>query len=313
MVTGFLYDSRYLEHDTGLGHPECPERIVVVKKYLEKLSWFKELKQLKPTSPELDRILEVHSSAYVKRVKESCVKKLNILDTPDVVICEKSYDIALLAAGGVIRLADELVHGSIKNGFALIRPPGHHAEYDKAMGFCLFNNIAILARYLQKQHGVEKILILDWDVHHGNGTQSAFYTDPSVLYISLHQYPFYPGTGSESEAGEGKGLGYNLNCPMKTGSTDKDYKEAFVKKILPKIKEFKPEVILISAGFDAHKDDPLASILLTTNCFKWMSERVLEMALEYSGGRVISILEGGYNLKVLPECVAIHLETLCTP
>lgn len=310
MTTGFVYDLRYLEHDTGTGHPECPERLLFTIKHLEKLPWFKELKQLKPVSPELDWVLHLHSSDYIKRVKESCEKKLSILDTPDVVICEKSYDIALLAVGAVIRLADELVHGNIKNGFALLRPPGHHAEYDRAMGFCLFNNVAILARYLQKQHGFDKVVILDWDVHHGNGTQNTFYNDPSVFYISLHQYPFYPGTGAEKETGEGKGNGYTLNCPMDSGSTDKDYKEAFIKKILPRMKEFKPEAVIISAGFDAHKDDPLGNIFLSTDCYKWMTERLVEMAGEYSGGRIISVLEGGYNLKVLPECVETHLSAL---
>lgn len=311
MTTGFLYDSRYLEHDTGGGHPESPNRLLSTMKHLENLPWFQKLKQLKPINPELDWILNIHSSEYVKRISKLCNgNELCILDTEDVVVCKRSYEIAILAVGAVIRLADELVHGNIKNGFALIRPPGHHAEYDRAMGFCLFNNVAILARYLQKQHGFDKVLILDWDVHHGNGTQNAFYNDPSVFYISLHQYPFYPGTGAEKETGESRGNGYNLNCPMVSGATDKDYKEAFIKKILPRIKEFKPEMIIISAGFDAHKDDPLGNILLSTDCYRWMTERIVEVAGEYSNNRIVSVLEGGYNLKALPECVAVHLESL---
>ena len=307
---GFLYDERYLEHNPGSLHPECPERLLSTINYLKTLQWFKNLKCLKPHMADIDWILAVHSYNYIHRAEEACSKGNNILDTPDVGISKTSFDIAKLAVGGILYLADQVISGSIKNGFALIRPPGHHAEKDMAMGFCLFNNIAILAKYLQKQHGLDKILILDWDVHHGNGTQHTFEEDPSVLYVSLHQYPFYPGTGSANETGVGRGEGLTLNCPMLAGADDKDYKEAFLKRILPKVREFKPETVLISAGFDAHKEDPLANIWLSTECFRWMSERVMEIADEFSQGRIISLLEGGYNLKVLPLCVATHLEVL---
>ena len=203
-----------------------------------------------------------------------------------------------------------MISGKIENGFGLLRPPGHHAEKEFAMGFCLFNNIAILARYLQIKHTLEKILILDWDVHHGNGTQHTFEEDPSVLYISLHQYPFYPGSGALWETGAGKGKGATLNCPVRASSDNAVYEEAFRTRILPKIDSFKPDAILISAGFDAHDQDPLADIRLTSDFFGWMSLRMMEVAAKYAGGRLLSLLEGGYNLDVLPECVAKHLEVL---
>lgn len=310
MSTGLLYDERYLVHYAGPNHPESPGRLKVSISHLEKLPIFNKLVRLKPKVPELDWILNIHSIEYIKRVEKSCKSCLPFLDTQDVGICPSSFDIATLAVGGALRLADEIILKRITSGFALLRPPGHHAEYDVAMGFCIFNNIAILARYLQKKHGVEKVLIIDFDVHHGNGTQNAFYTDPSVFYISLHQYPFYPGTGSYDETGEGKGKGATLNCPMAAGSDNKDYKEAFIKRVIPRAKEFKPEIILISAGFDAHKDDPLANINLTTECFRWMTEQIKDVACEYSGGRIISLLEGGYNLQVLPECIETHLLSL---
>lgn len=312
MVTGLLYDARYLLHAPGSLHPEKPARLTSTINYLEKLSWFSKLKRYTPQKAELDWVLAVHSINYIKRVEEMCKKGMPFLDTPDVGVSKESYNIALLAVGGALYLGDQVILGKLDNGFALLRPPGHHALKQEAMGFCLFNNIAILAKYLQRRHGVDKVVILDFDVHHGNGTQNTFYEDPSVLYISLHQYPFYPGTGSANETGANKGEGTTLNYTMKAGSDDKDYKEAFVKKILPRIREFKAEFILISAGFDAHKDDPLANINLTTECFTWMTERIIEVANEFSGGRIISLLEGGYNLKVLPECVATHLKVLST-
>jgi len=310
MVTGFIYDPKYLEHNTGEGHPECPERLTATLEYLIKLPWFKFLKQLRPKACDIRWIEAVHDTPYIKCVEAACREGKHMLGTSDVGISAQSFDAGLLAAGGALELADQMMREDIQNGFGLIRPPGHHAERSAAMGFCLFNNVAILAKYLQKKHGLDKILILDWDVHHGNGTQHTFYEDPSVLYISLHQYPFYPGTGAASEAGAGAGLGATLNCPMTAGSQDKDYEKTFMKEILPKIRQFKPETVLISAGFDAHVKDPLASICLSTEFFGWMSERMMEIASQFSGGRVLSLLEGGYSLEALPRCVAKHLAVL---
>ena len=310
MTTGFHYDPIYLEHDPGYGHPECSERLSCTMQYMQSLPWFKSLQSIPGSKADLKWILTTHDRDYIERAKATCKANMPYLDSMDVGVCRESYDIALQATGGVLVLADKLINGEIDNGFALVRPPGHHAEHSMALGFCLFNNVAILARYLQQQHGLDKILILDWDVHHGNGTQHTFEEDPSVLYISTHQYPFYPGTGAASETGRGRGNGATLNCPMPAGSDDRDYEQVFMNKILPRIDEFKPELIIISAGFDAHKDDPLANIDLSTGFFGWMSERVMEKADSYANGRIISVLEGGYNLQRLPDCIGQHVGKL---
>ena len=221
-----------------------------------------------------------------------------------------SFDIALLAAGGALELADQVASGQLDNAFALTRPPGHHAERDMALGFCLFNNVAIAARYLQRHHGIEKVLILDWDVHHGNGTQHTFEDDPSVLYVSLHQYPYYPGTGAASETGTGRGAGATVNCPMPAGAGDAEYEHAFVERVLPAIDAFAPQFVLLSAGFDAHVDDPLAQMRLSTSFYGWMTARMLEVADRHAGGRLVSLLEGGYDTRALSASVEAHLAGL---
>ncbi len=310
MKTGFLSDARFMDHDTGPGHPECRERIAVTTSYLEQQNWFPRLQQLQARSAAIEQILAIHDRKYIQRAEEVCRSGNSFLDSMDVSVSLESYDIALLAAGSALQLADDLVAGEIDNGFALLRPPGHHAENGMALGFCLFNNIAILARYLQQQHGLDKIAIVDWDVHHGNGTQHIFEEDPSVLYISTHQFPYYPGTGNYNEIGIGRGSGYTLNCPMSAGATDQDYTTVFEEKILPQLDEYKPECILISAGFDAHRSDPLASMNLSTDFFGWMTQQLMDRAEKHCGGRIISLLEGGYNLDALARCVGIHLQTL---
>ena len=310
MTTGFVYDERFLAHDAGPHHPERRERLESTIDHLRREAWFDALRPV-PASPCDRAWLEtVHDRELVDRARESCRRGLPYLDVADVGICPDSYDIALLAAGGALALADGVASAEIDNGFALSRPPGHHAERNVALGFCLFNNVAIAARYLQREHGLDKILILDWDVHHGNGTQHTFEPDPSVLYVSTHQYPYYPGTGAASEDGEGRGRGATLNCPMPAGAGDRDYERAFMERILPKIDAFAPQAVIISAGFDAHAEDPLAHIMLSTGFFAWMTERMLEVAERHADGRLISILEGGYNTDVLPLCVAAHLELL---
>ena len=310
MKTGFLYDPVFLQHNTGTGHPECSARLSVTMQYLRDQSWFDALHPVSPRMVDPQWLETVHNSDYIRRARDTCHAGAPFLDVMDVSVCKDSFEIALQATGGTLELADQLMAGKIDNGFALVRPPGHHAERDMAMGFCLFNNVAILARYLQQQYGLDKVLILDWDVHHGNGTQHTFEEDPSVLYISTHQYPFYPGTGSYTESGRGRGQGATLNCPMPAGSTDDDYEKVFMDRILPKIDVFQPEFIIISAGFDAHRDDPLANICLSTEFFGWMSERLLEQADHYASSRIISVLEGGYNLTALPHCIGQHLTLL---
>lgn len=310
LPTGLLYDPLFLAHDTGAGHPERPARLTAARAELARQPWHTQLRTLTAERPDLRWLETTHRLAYIQRAAQACAQGAPFLDTPDVAISARSFDAALLAAGAGLRLADALMSGEIRNGFGLVRPPGHHAETAAALGFCLFNNVAILARYLQRQYGLDKVAILDWDVHHGNGTQHSFESDPSVLYVSLHQYPYYPGTGGAAETGQGAGSGATLNCPMAAGATDADYEAAFHARVLPALAQFQPEVVLISAGFDAHRDDPLAAVNLSTDCYGWMTARVLEVAALHAGGRVLSLLEGGYHLQRTGECIARHLGVL---
>jgi acetoin utilization deacetylase AcuC-like enzyme len=310
MSTAILYDPRFLEHDTGAGHPERPERLAYAIRELEKKPWFDKLDHVAPGLCDRKWLERIHSSSYVDRTRKQCVAGHSYIDTPDVAVGRSSWDVAVLAAAGAMEIADSVVQGRTDNGFAMIRPPGHHAERATALGFCLFNNVAITARYLQGFHHLEKILILDWDVHHGNGTQHSFESDPSVFYISTHQYPFYPGTGAYSETGTGAGAGATLNIPMSAGYGDNEYRQAFEERILPAARDFKPDAVLLSAGFDAHHNDPLGAINLSTEFYRWMTEQMMEIADAYSGGRLISMLEGGYDLEALAQCISVHLETL---
>ncbi len=310
MATGFLYDERFLDHDAGARHPERRERLTSTMAHLQSLDWFEQLRMLAPRTADETWVESVHSRDLIERARSACEQELTFLDVMDVGISRASFDVALLAAGGAQELADKVIAEDVDNAFALCRPPGHHAEHDQALGFCLFNNVAIAARYLQKQHGLDKILILDWDVHHGNGTQHSFEDDPSVLYVSTHQYPFYPGTGARSETGTSRGAGATLNCPMPAGAGDEQYRQAFSETILPRIDAFAPEFVIISAGFDAHVDDPLANICLSTGFYGWMSARLMEVADKHCRGRLISLLEGGYNVNKLPHCVDEHLQVL---
>ena len=310
MATGFLYDSRFLEHDAGRGHPERSERLVSTMAWLEGRDWFDDLVRVDPVMADPAWIETVHDASYIARAEETCRAGAPFLDVADVGVSRRSSDVARLAAGGALAMADGIVAGDVENGFVLSRPPGHHAERGMALGFCLFNNVAIAARYLQRTHGVDKVLILDFDVHHGNGTQHTFEEDPSVMYASIHQYPYYPGTGAVSETGMGRGAGATVNCPVPAGAGDEEYQRAFNERILPAAEAFAPEFVIVSAGFDAHAADPLAQVRVSTECFAWMTGRIVEVADKHAGGRVLSMLEGGYNIDVLPRCVATHLEVL---
>jgi acetoin utilization deacetylase AcuC-like enzyme len=310
MTTGFLYDERFLDHHPGAGHPERRERLSTAITHLSAQPWFESLVPV-PAQPAQRRWLQaIHGDAYIDRAEATCRAGAPFLDVTDVGVSEHSFDVALLAAGGLMAMAGKIAARELDNGFVLARPPGHHAESDMALGFCLFNNVAIAARYLQREHGLNKILILDWDVHHGNGTQHSFEEDPSVLYVSTHQYPYYPGTGAASETGVGAGQGATLNCPMPAGAGDARYEEAWRERILPKIESFRPEMIIVSAGFDAHRADPLAQINLSTGFFAWMTRRLMEQADKHCEGRLVSILEGGYDVDELARCIATHLEEL---
>ena len=234
-ATAYLYDEIYMGHDTGWGHPERPERLRAIDDNLKSSKFYNDLMRVEKQIADYEYIELIHDKSYINRVKKDIESGYSNLDSMDTVICERSFEVALYAVGGSLKMCDCIINGDAENGFCVIRPPGHHAERDRAAGFCIFNNIAIAAKYLQSKHKIKKIAIIDWDVHHGNGTQHSFEKDNSIYYISLHQYPHYPGTGESSENGTGEGKGYTLNIPMKSGSGDQEYIQAFNEKILPEL------------------------------------------------------------------------------
>jgi acetoin utilization deacetylase AcuC-like enzyme len=309
LPTGFVFHPDYLKHDSGQNHPESGERLSSLLAHLEKKGLLSRLKKIQPYPASVDWLEAAHDPRYIKVVEKFCKDGGGMLD-PDTHVGPESYQIALLAAGGVMAAVDAVMNKKIKNAFCAIRPPGHHAEKDKAMGFCIFNNVAVGARYVQKRFGLKKVLIVDWDVHHGNGTQNIFWDDPSVFYFSIHQFPYYPGSGSENEVGEGEGDGFTFNMPMFAGSGDLEYIEAFQNIFYPLASKFSPEFIFISAGFDAHQEDPLASINLSEAAYKKMTEIIIKLASECAEGRLISVLEGGYNLRSLSASVEKHIRAL---
>ncbi len=310
MATSIVTDPLFQEHQTGSGHPERSERLAYAQELLEQQSWYPDLRQVSPVAVSPDSIELVHGAKYADKIAAACEAGDPWIDTPDVAVSEESFKVASHATGSLLGLVDEVMAGNADNGFALVRPPGHHAEHDMAMGFCLFNSVAIAARHLQQEHDIERVMILDWDVHHGNGTQHTFERDPSVLFASLHQYPHYPGTGAASEGGIGEGEGTTVNCPMAPGAGDAEYLQAFEEVILPRALSFKPDFILISAGFDAHEADPLGSINLTDDSYRWMTKAVMNLADYACNGRVVSVLEGGYNLNALARSVTEHVSAL---
>lgn len=309
-MTAFIYHEDYLKHKTGYMHPEHEGRLVAIVRHLQETELWSRLLHIRPESADPKWILKVHTEDHLKFVQGMCERGVSVLDQGDTHVCEDSYCVALLAAGGVLAGIDAVMSGKAKNAFCAVRPPGHHAERSRAMGFCLFNNVAVGARYAQSKHGIKRVAIVDWDVHHGNGTQEIFYEDPSVLYISTHQYPYYPGTGGAEEKGRGRGEGFTLNVPLKAGTTGEEYLELFEKLIIPAVDNFHPEFILISAGFDAHRDDPLAGILLTEETYAEITRMVLSAAGHHCEGRVVSVLEGGYDLRALPRCVEALVKNL---
>jgi acetoin utilization deacetylase AcuC-like enzyme len=310
--TGFLFDARYMLHETGPYHPEIPERIKAVDLGIQASGLLPQLTMVKAQRAELNWIETVHDKAYIDRFGDACVAGKKVFDCPDNQMCSETYEIALLAVGGILEAARLVMTGAIDNAFCAVRPPGHHAEKSEAMGFCYFNNVAIAARYLQNEWNIKKVGIVDFDVHHGNGTQRIFEDDPSVMYYSIHQHPSfaYPGTGREFEKGSGAGVGFTINSPILPGQGDDEYKRIMQRDLFPAFETFKPEVILVSAGFDAHIDDDMSDINLSTEGFSWIMERIMEMADNYSQGRLISILEGGYSLKRLPELIQNHIKIM---
>ena len=332
-MTGFCSTPAFAEHATGPHHPERPDRIRAVwqavrdaglldlpdpwpefridlglkRQEAAKLVW------LGPPEPASDEaILTVHTAQHLAKVQRVCAAGGGVLDSGDTPVGANSCDVARLGVGAVLRCCDAVMAGEVRRAFAAVRPPGHHAEPDRPMGFCMFSNVAIGARHLRRRHGVGRVAVVDFDVHHGNGTQAAFEDDPSVLFISLHQDPrtLYPGSGHAWEKGTGAGEGFTVNIPFRPGADDEDYLQAMEAQVIPRLEQFGPEVLMVSAGFDAHADDPLAKIELTDEAFERMTRSLVQFADARCGGRVVSALEGGYNLRALGRGVVRHLVAL---
>lgn len=310
--TGLLYDDRFLLHKTGPGHPECPERLVVIHKAMEEAHLLDDLVPIPASPAKIKWIEKVHSPRHVFKVEEASLLDLGELDTADNQLSPETFETAVLAIGGILNCVDLLMKGEIDNAFCAVRPPGHHAEPNRGLGFCFFNNVAVAAKYLQMEWRVQRVAIVDIDVHHGNGTQRIFEEAPDVFYCSIHEHPSFsfPGSGREFEKGSGPGYGFTLNCPVLPGQGDEEYRKKFERTLLPALDDFRPEVVLVSAGFDAHTEDDMADIRLSTEQYSWMTRQILDIADQHSGGRLISVLEGGYCLRILPELVVNHVKVL---
>ncbi len=299
-------DTACKRHYGGPGQPERPERFDAALETLLPL----ELPRLDRRSATLDEIALCHSRSYIYLAEREIAAGFDTLSTGDTPVCEASFEAALAAAGSVLNGVDAVAGHTGTRAFSIVRPPGHHATPNRGMGFCIFNNVAIAVRHAQKHHGVGRVLIADWDVHHGNGTQDIFYEDASVFFFSTHQHPWYPGTGAAEETGSGAGEGCTMNCPFSAGAGREEILGAFKDRLAPAMREFKPEMVFISAGFDSRAGDPLGGFLLTDDDFVALTDVVLEIADQYAGGRVVSVLEGGYNLAGLRQAVGAHVRTL---
>jgi acetoin utilization deacetylase AcuC-like enzyme len=308
MKTGLVYDPIYLEHDTG-DHVENPQRLVVAMSYLEETGTKEKLTMLSPRPASMEELETIHTPEYISYVKSKAEKGGGWLD-PDTVVCPRSYEAALYAAGGVLVAVEAVVKKEVANAFALVRPPGHHAVHDRAMGFCIFNNVAIAARFALSKFHFSRVLIADFDVHHGNGTQYAFYADPRVLYFSTHEYPFYPGTGRMEETGRSEGKGTTVNFPMAAGWGDEEYLRAFEEVLVPVAHRFQPELILVSAGFDSHWADPLAMMQVSVQGYAQMVMILKNLADELCQGRLVFTLEGGYNVQVVASSIRTSFDVL---
>jgi acetoin utilization deacetylase AcuC-like enzyme len=311
--TGFVFDELYRRHLEGdAGHPERPERLTAVLGGLEKAGLLTTLVRI-PARPSTDEELALaHDRSYIELVKRELanVQGVKELSTGDTDVTRESLAAARAAAGGVLNAADAVASGRLKNAFCAVRPPGHHATRNRGMGFCIFNNVAIAARYLQKVHGIRRVLIVDFDYHHGNGTQDIFYDDDSVFYFSTHHYGAYPGTGSAAETGTGKGLGTTLNVPLPPGASDAQILAAFEQQLVPAARRFKPDFILVSAGFDGMRNDLLGQFDITPQGYAAITRVIVRLADELCQGRIVSVLEGGYRLDGLAESVAAHVRVL---
>lgn len=311
MKTALIHHPVYQQHDTGDNHPESPTRYGVVMEALRSDAelWGQILELEAPLAPRGD-VQAAHTTQHFKRVERAVSEGLGYLDA-DTIVSMRSLDAALRAAGGACRAVDAIMRGEAQNAFVPARPPGHHATSERAMGFCLFNTVAVAVRYAQSRHAeIERVAVVDWDVHHGNGTQGIFYDDPKVFFFSAHQYPWYPGTGSRGETGQGRGRGYTLNVPLKAATPARVHRRVFEAALNEMSDKFKPDLVMISAGFDAHAGDPLGQLLLEDEDFAAMTRAVKEWAGSVCEGRLISCLEGGYNLETLGETARTHVRAL---
>ncbi|MBK1622745.1 histone deacetylase family protein [Afifella marina] len=305
MTTLLLHHADFLDHLTAPGHPERPDRLKALHAALDHEA-FAALRREEAPLGDKDVAALAHPQEYVERVHRAIPEVGLASIDADTVVSPGSWNACLRGIGAISRAVDAVVAREVNNAFAAIRPPGHHAETDTAMGFCVFNNAAVTARYAQKQHGLERVAIVDWDVHHGNGTQDIFWSDASVLYASTHQMPLYPGTGARSETG----VGNIVNAPLAAGDGSDHFREAFNERILPSVKNFAPDLIIISAGFDAHHRDPLAELNLEHEDFAWATGKLMDLADDHAGGRLVSVLEGGYDLRGLAVSAAAHIRML---
>jgi acetoin utilization deacetylase AcuC-like enzyme len=311
MKTAIVHHPIYQKHDTGVGHPETPRRYEVVMNALrnDRTLW-ENLCEIEAEPVSKGIIQAAHTPQHFKRVETAFANGIDMLDA-DTAISMQSFDASVYGAGGTCRAVDAVMSNEAKNAFVAVRPPGHHATGENAMGFCLFNNVAVAARYAQNKYKeIERVAIIDWDVHHGNGTQGIFFDDPTVFFFSQHQYPWYPGTGSAGEIGFGRGKGYTLNVPVKANTAARTQKEMFARALENVRKKFKPDLIMISAGFDAHAADPLGQLLIEDEDFIELTRMVKNWAQETCNGRIVSALEGGYNLETLGETVRAHVGAL---
>lgn len=309
-TTGLVESAHAARHDTGPGHPERAARVAAIRRRLEADGLLREVALAEAPAAAREALERVHSPAYLDAAERAIARGARVLDEGDTRVSAGSWEAALAAAGGACLAVDRVLDGAWRSAFVLARPPGHHAERAEAMGFCVVNSVAVAAAHARHARGLERVAILDWDVHHGNGTQHAFERDPSVFFASLHQWPLYPGTGLADERGLGDGEGTTLNRPQPPGAGEREWLAALEDDVLPEIERFRPQLVLVSAGFDAHRDDPLAQTELETATYARMTALVGDLAARACGGRIVSLLEGGYDLEALAASASAHVAAL---